>query len=85
MSDTNHPFPLLLVLVENSSSEAVETRGLLDSTTVGQWVSVDDLQPFSNYSVAVRACNSQGCVESPAVPVSLPPGGRQLQRHHTET
>lgn len=71
-----------LVLVEDSDSgseviEVLETRSLLNSTVVGQWVSVDGLQAYSNYSVAVRACNSQGCLESPPVPVSLPPGGKQ--------
>ncbi|KAM9466939.1 usherin [Clarias gariepinus] len=50
-----------------------ETRSLLTAGTAGRWVSVGDLLPFSNYSVRVRACNSQGCVESASIRISLPP------------
>ncbi|KAF5890052.1 usherin isoform X1, partial [Clarias magur] len=61
---------------ENSSETeelVTETRSLLTAGTAGRWVSVGDLLPFSNYSVRVRACNSQGCVESASIRISLPP------------
>ncbi|KAL2098581.1 hypothetical protein ACEWY4_005061 [Coilia grayii] len=63
-----------------------ERRALLSSTAVGHWVSVGGLQAFSNYSVFLRACNSQGCLDSPPVPVSMPPGGTpQCQRNLRST
>ncbi|XP_076156222.1 usherin [Alosa pseudoharengus] len=73
----NLTYTLLFTGTFHASSEApgaLETLALLNSTTVGQWVSVGGLQAYSNYSVVVRACNSQGCLESPEVSVSLPPG-----------
>lgn len=57
-----------------------ETRELLSTGKVGQWVSIGGLQPYSNYSVLVKACNGQGCVESSPTTVLLPPGG-QYQTH----
>ncbi|KAF7704133.1 hypothetical protein HF521_021205 [Silurus meridionalis] len=50
-----------------------ETRELLSADTAGSWVSVGCLLPFSNYSVLVRGCNTQGCVESASISISLPP------------
>lgn len=74
------PNALLLGCVtgENPSETGepvIETRALLRAVTAGHWVSVGGLLPFSNYSVRVRACNSQGCVESASSRVSLPPAG----------
>lgn len=63
---------------ENSSETeepVTETRALLTAVTAGHWVSVGGLLPFSNYSIRVRACNSQGCVESASASISLPPAG----------
>ncbi|KTF72223.1 hypothetical protein cypCar_00044246 [Cyprinus carpio] len=51
-----------------------ETRELLSTDKEGQWVSIGGLLPYSNYTVLVKACNSQGCVESSPTSVSLPPG-----------
>ncbi|XP_056624652.1 usherin [Triplophysa dalaica] len=55
-------------------TQDTETRELLSTGNVGQWVSIGGLQPYSNYSVLVKACNSQGCVESSPTTVSIPPG-----------
>ncbi|XP_052001042.1 usherin [Xyrauchen texanus] len=59
-----------------SSAEApdTETREMLSTGKAGQWVSIGGLLPYSNYSVLLKACNSQGCVESSPISVSLPPG-----------
>ncbi|XP_037397596.1 usherin [Pygocentrus nattereri] len=56
-----------------SSVEVTETRAQLSTGKAGHWVSVGGLLPYSNYSVQVRACNSQGCVESAPTSISLPP------------
>lgn len=53
-----------------------ETRELLSTGKEGQWVSIGGLLPYSNYTVLVKACNSQGCVDSSPTSVSLPPGGQ---------
>ncbi|XP_074481361.1 usherin [Sebastes fasciatus] len=48
--------------------------GVLDgSTAAGYWLSVTDLQPYTNYSFWIRGCNTQGCVESLPVNVTTPP------------
>ncbi|AWP01780.1 putative usherin-like [Scophthalmus maximus] len=48
--------------------------GRLDgSTAVGSWLSVTDLQPYTNYSLWIRGCNTQGCVESLPLSVTTPP------------
>ncbi|XP_078016774.1 usherin [Epinephelus lanceolatus] len=56
--------------------------GVLDgSTAAGSWLSVTDLQPYTNYSFWIRGCNTLGCVESlplnvtthPAAPDGLSP------------
>ncbi|XP_010791101.1 usherin [Notothenia coriiceps] len=56
--------------------------GVVDGSTVaGSWLSVTDLQPYTNYSFWIRGCNTQGCVESlplnvtttPAAPDGLSP------------
>lgn len=70
---------LVRVTGENSgeTDEPVsETRELLTTLTAGHWVSVGGLLPFSNYSVRVKACNSQGCVESASTSILLPPAGQ---------
>ncbi|KAK6307053.1 hypothetical protein J4Q44_G00222010 [Coregonus suidteri] len=55
-----------------------------NSSEAGRWVSVGGLQPYSNYSLMVRACNTMGCVDSLPTAVSMlptapdgvmPPGG----------
>ncbi|RXN20724.1 usherin [Labeo rohita] len=56
---------------ETSDTEA---RELLSTGKEGQWVSIGGLLPYSNYTVLVKACNSQGCVESSPTSISLPPG-----------
>ncbi|KAF6731117.1 Usherin, partial [Oryzias melastigma] len=60
-----------------SDSESLSDGG----STAGVWMSVTDLQPYTNYSFYVRGCNTQGCVESlpltvttlPAAPDGLSP------------
>ncbi|XP_060897032.1 usherin [Labrus mixtus] len=48
--------------------------GVLDgSTAAGSWLSVTDLQPYTNYSFWIRGCNTQGCVESLPHNVTTPP------------
>ncbi|XP_029281914.1 LOW QUALITY PROTEIN: usherin [Cottoperca gobio] len=48
--------------------------GVLDgSTAAGSWLSVTDLQPYTNYSFWIRGCNTQGCVESLPLNVTTPP------------
>lgn len=75
----NNAVLLVCVTGENSSEteEPVrETRELLTTLTAGHWMSIGGLLPFSNYSVRVRACNSQGCVESASTSILLPPAGQ---------
>ncbi|XP_047436500.1 usherin [Mugil cephalus] len=43
------------------------------STAAGVWLSVNDLQPYTNYSFWIRGCNTQGCVESLPLSVTTPP------------
>ncbi|XP_008295345.1 usherin-like, partial [Stegastes partitus] len=43
------------------------------STAAGIWLSVTDLQPYTNYSFWIRGCNTQGCVESLPLSVTTPP------------
>ncbi|XP_066526697.1 usherin [Hoplias malabaricus] len=57
----------------NLNDVEMETRTQLVSNNAGSWVSVGGLLPFTNYSVWVQACNSQGCVESAPFNISLPP------------
>ncbi|TRY59648.1 hypothetical protein DNTS_027391, partial [Danionella cerebrum] len=59
---------------QNLSSVDTETRELLATAEEGQWVPIGGLVPYSNYSVLVKACNSQDCVESAPVIVHMPPG-----------
>nr|XP_054587843.1 usherin [Nothobranchius furzeri] len=48
--------------------------GLLDGgTAAGVWLSVTDLQPYTNYSFWIRGCNTQGCVESLPLSTATPP------------
>ncbi|XP_061735051.1 usherin isoform X2 [Nerophis ophidion] len=42
---------------------------LEDGTAASRWLTLTDLQPYSNYSVWVRGCNTKGCVES--MPLNL--------------
>lgn len=57
-------------------------RPLLDGDAVldggaaaGSWLTVTDLQPYTNYSFWIRGCNTQGCVESLRVGATTPPAG----------
>ncbi|KAM4744035.1 usherin isoform 2-T2 [Anableps anableps] len=49
-------------------------HGVLDGgSAAGVWLSVSDLQPYTNYSFWIRGCNTQGCVESlPLIVTTLP-------------
>ncbi|KAA8595473.1 hypothetical protein FQN60_010764, partial [Etheostoma spectabile] len=48
--------------------------GVLDgSSAAGSWLSVSDLQPYTNYSFWIRGCNTKGCVESLPLNVTTPP------------
>uniref|UniRef100_A0A4W6FW95 Usherin n=1 Tax=Lates calcarifer TaxID=8187 RepID=A0A4W6FW95_LATCA len=48
--------------------------GVLDGgMAAGSWLSVTDLQPYTNYSFWIRGCNTQGCVESLPLNVTTPP------------
>ncbi|XP_030271338.1 usherin [Sparus aurata] len=48
--------------------------GVLDgSTAAGSWLSVTDLQPYTNYRFWIRACNTQGCIESLPLDVTTSP------------
>ncbi|KAG9336281.1 hypothetical protein JZ751_002628 [Albula glossodonta] len=58
---------------ENSTAE-MDTRAIHISNEAGQWVTIRGLLPFTNYTVRVNACNSQGCVESRTATITLPPG-----------
>ncbi|XP_035991625.1 usherin [Fundulus heteroclitus] len=49
-------------------------HGVLDGgSAAGVWLSVSDLQPYTNYSFWIRGCNTQGCVESLPLIVTTPP------------
>ncbi|KAM9408306.1 LOW QUALITY PROTEIN: usherin [Pholidichthys leucotaenia] len=48
-------------------------RVLDGGTTAGVWLSVTDLQPYTNYSFWIRGCNTQGCVDSLLRNVTTPP------------
>ena len=51
--------------------------GVVDGSTVADsWLSVTDLQPYTNYSFWIRGCNTQGCVESLPLNVTTTPAGR---------
>ncbi|XP_041646715.1 usherin [Cheilinus undulatus] len=48
--------------------------GVLDGgIAAGSWLSVTDLQPYTNYSFWIRGCNTQGCVESLPHSITTPP------------
>ncbi|XP_056269140.1 usherin isoform X3 [Pseudoliparis swirei] len=48
--------------------------GVLDGgTEAGSWLSVTDLQPYTNYIFWIRGCNTHGCVESLPLNVTTPP------------
>ncbi|XP_051920397.1 usherin isoform X1 [Hippocampus zosterae] len=42
-------------------------------TAAGGGLTLTDLQPYTNYSFWVEGCNTQGCVESPALNVTTSP------------
>ncbi|CAJ1048931.1 LOW QUALITY PROTEIN: usherin [Xyrichtys novacula] len=46
---------------------------LYGNTAAGSWLSVTDLQPYTNYSFWIRGCNTQGCVESLPHNITTPP------------
>ncbi|XP_068431767.1 usherin [Clinocottus analis] len=51
-----------------------DADGVLDgSIAAGSWLSVTDLQPYTNYIFWIRGCNTQGCVESLPLNVTTPP------------
>lgn len=59
----------------------LEGDGVLDgSTAAGSWLSVTDLQPYTNYRFWIRACNTQGCVESLPLDVTTSPAGKNNPR-----
>ncbi|KAM6942982.1 usherin [Xenentodon cancila] len=48
--------------------------GVVDGgTAAGIWLSVTNLQPYTNYSFWIRGCNTQGCAESLPLTVTTPP------------
>lgn len=54
----------------------LDGHGVLDGgSAAGIWLSVSDLQPYTNYSFWIRGCNTQGCVESLPLIVTTPPAG----------
>lgn len=54
----------------------IDGDGVLDgSAAAGSWLTVTDLQPYTNYSFWIRGCNTQGCVNSLQVNVTTPPAG----------
>ncbi|XP_072265966.1 usherin isoform X2 [Pyxicephalus adspersus] len=50
------------------------TKILHQSQENNEWVSIEDLVPFSSYSVLVNASNSQGHVTSDPLIITMPPG-----------
>ncbi|CAG11041.1 unnamed protein product, partial [Tetraodon nigroviridis] len=46
------------------------------SAAAGSWLTVTDLQPYTNYSFWIRGCNTQGCVASLQISVTTPPAGK---------
>uniref|UniRef100_A0A3B4TAI5 Usherin n=1 Tax=Seriola dumerili TaxID=41447 RepID=A0A3B4TAI5_SERDU len=48
-------------------------KSIGNTYTAGSWLSVTDLQPYTNYSFWIRGCNTQGCVESLPLNVTTPP------------
>ncbi|XP_061132682.1 usherin [Syngnathus typhle] len=42
-------------------------------TAAGGWLTLTDLQPYTDYSFWVEGCNTQGCVESPTLHVTTSP------------
>uniref|UniRef100_A0A3B5AVF4 Usherin-like n=1 Tax=Stegastes partitus TaxID=144197 RepID=A0A3B5AVF4_9TELE len=57
-----------------SKGDTCNGETVLDgSTAAGIWLSVTDLQPYTNYSFWIRGCNTQGCVESLPLSVTTPP------------
>uniref|UniRef100_W5NGL3 Usherin n=1 Tax=Lepisosteus oculatus TaxID=7918 RepID=W5NGL3_LEPOC len=51
-----------------------DTKVLHSSEEAGEWVSIGGLVSYSNYTIQVNACNSQGCVISSPTTITLPPG-----------
>ncbi|XP_055085949.1 usherin [Periophthalmus magnuspinnatus] len=48
--------------------------GFVDGRTASSsWLTVTDLQPYSNYSFWIRGCNSRGCVQSLPFSITTPP------------
>ncbi|XP_072320975.1 usherin [Eucyclogobius newberryi] len=41
-----------------------EDRVVDGNAVAGSWLTVTDLEPYSNYTLWIRGCNSQGCVQS---------------------
>ncbi|CAL9701679.1 unnamed protein product [Knipowitschia caucasica] len=48
--------------------------GVVDgNAVVGSWLTVSDLEPYSNYNFWIKGCNSQGCVQSLPFNTTTPP------------
>ncbi|KAJ7988957.1 hypothetical protein DPEC_G00314570 [Dallia pectoralis] len=70
----NISYTLLFSHTDEDDGDDEEAGGVVySSSAAGNWVSVGGLQPYTNYSLSVRACNSMGCVESLPVNVSMAP------------
>nr|XP_018671138.2 usherin isoform X1 [Ciona intestinalis] len=51
-----------------------DSRNMLNSTESQEWMRINDLVPFSDYTVKVNASNSAGYVISNQRSISMPPG-----------
>ncbi|KAL0969312.1 hypothetical protein UPYG_G00225390 [Umbra pygmaea] len=67
----NITYTLLYSHTEDDDGIDDEEGVVYSSSLAGSWVSVGGLQPYTNYSLMVRACNTVGCVNSLPVTVSM--------------
>lgn len=66
---TLHIYFVMLLLLDGD--------GVLDgSAAPGSWLTVTDLQPYTNYSFWIRGCNTQGCIASLQISITTPPAGK---------
>lgn len=69
-----HPFSFLTA---NANYSVVNgTRILCSSNESNVWVPIKGLIPFSNYTVQVKASNSQSSLMSDTITIVMPPGGK---------